>query len=190
MAVTIKHAYVCPRCEEGITADFTDPRCPKCGLGLGTSTRYVDPLTLDEQRMKLKDPGAHLRAVLELKVVKALSVLQDALNIIETLSVKKASIADIRPMIEMGMSIGNIATAYDAFIRAGGKHVPSVQAMHEEQVLQTLAAAVAPKQESQEKEDEHDSKSGAGNEDAPGATDYARARLASLTGGGDLSQAR
>lgn len=53
-------------------------------------------------------------------------MVNDALNIIETLPAKKVPASDIRYLVEMAMKIGQIATKYDEYIRAGGKHVPSL----------------------------------------------------------------
>lgn len=129
MAATIKNIYVCPRCEEGIVTNQAGSTvCPTCGMVVGPSQTayYKPPLTLHEQHQKLCSDSQHLNVIIELTQDKTLGILQDALNILETVAVKKLPVAGIRPIVEIGMKIGAIASAYDAFLQAGGAHVPGV----------------------------------------------------------------
>lgn len=137
MAVEVKHVLLCPRCQEGITSNSRVLDCPKCGYALGAQTgsqRYEPPYTLTEQKTKLNASDIeHMEAVLGLSVDKSAAILNDAFLILETLTGKNVKIEDIRPLIEIGLRIGKVAEAFDGFIRAGGKHVPSYYVHHQEQ---------------------------------------------------------
>lgn len=127
MSAGIKNVYVCPRCDEGITADRRPSRCPSCKLDFSHQIYgYLPPLTMSEQFEKLKDPKVHTDAILALDVSKMNDMMNDALNIIETLPGKKVKVSDIRTVVELSIRIGKIAEAYHGFLQEGGKHVPSL----------------------------------------------------------------
>jgi hypothetical protein len=124
----IKNVYTCPRCEEGITSDEKPEKCPGCGAkfpALGTSG-FAEPVTISEQRQRLGDEVAHRRFVLSLKMEVANDIMNDALNIIQTIPVKKVPVADIRDLVGMAIRIGEIATKYHEFLAAGGTHTPEL----------------------------------------------------------------
>ena len=127
MSATIKSIFLCPRCEEGITSIETTTVCPNCALPLGKQIldAYTPPYTLSEQNEKYKDQERFARVVSELPIAKANSMLNDALVILETVPGKINRIEDIRYLVETGIRIGNIATGYQKFLEAGGKHFPS-----------------------------------------------------------------
>lgn len=123
----VSSLYVCPRCEEGISAIKQIVSCPSCGLPLGKQTQapYTPPYTLTEQHQKYQDTKQYVQALQDLRIEKANSIMNDALSLIEIVAGKNTPIADIRNLIEMAIRIGDIAKAYDAFLIAGGKHIPS-----------------------------------------------------------------
>lgn len=123
----IKNIFICPKCDEGITASGKIDKCPGCGHIVGSmGEQYKHPLTLVEQHQKYQDTARFRDAVLDLPIQKCECMLLDALKIIETLPGKKATPADIRKIVETATFIGKIAESYDAYLRAGGKHVPSL----------------------------------------------------------------
>lgn len=123
----IRHIYECPHCEAPITSQKRPDKCPECGYSFGEAgLDYKAPMTLSEQHERLSNDLAHYAAILDLSMEKANSIMNDALNIIETLSAKKVKTSDIRYLVQMGKKIGEIATKYDEFIVAGGKHGPSL----------------------------------------------------------------
>jgi len=123
----IKNIFVCPKCDEGITAEGSIDKCPSCGHILGSMGQfYKEPLTYAEQHQKYQDTNRFRDAIIALPAQKAEYILLDALRVIETLAGKKVVPQDIRKIVETAMSIGDIAKSYDAYLRAGGKHVPSL----------------------------------------------------------------
>ena len=120
--MNIRTVYECPHCNAPLTSKERPEACPKCNYDFGTATiKYKAPLTLYEQREKLLDKAGHRNAVLELEADKAKSILNDALNIIELIAVKKASPSDISTMVAQAKRIGEIATKYEEFLNAGGR---------------------------------------------------------------------
>lgn len=128
MTVMIKSILICPRCDAGITASDSTTNCPECGLILGTKIGpdYQPPLTLTEQHLKFQDDQRHLEVLINLPIEKANSMLNDALNILETVTAKKVNISDIRNLMGMALRIGELAKAFDSYLQAGGKLVPSL----------------------------------------------------------------
>jgi hypothetical protein len=123
----IQAMFQCFSCEETILAPTRPKTCPGCGYDWGdAASKFKAPYMLSEQNERFKNRTAYRDAILDLPVAKMNAVLNDALNIIETLSAKNVRISDISQVVKMAIEIGKIATAYDAFIRAGGKHGPSL----------------------------------------------------------------
>lgn len=125
----VKQCYECPHCHEPITASRRPEKCPnpKCGYDFGeAANEYKYPVTLREQLERMNSKNAHLDAVIAMSVDKALFILNDALNILETVSAKNVPASDIRNLIAIGIRIGNIATKYNEYIEAGGRHVPAL----------------------------------------------------------------
>lgn len=127
MAASIQHIYICPRCEEGITAHAPGSSCPKCKLILGLPDNgFRPPVTLHEQSLKLNDETQHRKTLVDLAYAKSESMLLDALGIIEMIPAKKHRGSDISRLVDIAMRIGDIARGYDAYIKAGGRHVPTL----------------------------------------------------------------
>lgn len=127
MSTHISMTYTCPRCEEGITAAKRPENCPGCGYTFAARRNYLRaPHTLTEQREGLGDDSAHLRFLLDLPIEKANSMLNDALDIVRTIPAKKVSASDIRILMGMAKSIGEIALKYEEFLAAGGVHTPGL----------------------------------------------------------------
>jgi len=124
----IKLTYVCPKCEEGITAETKPEICPGCGAKFPSMVDggFVEPFTLAEQNLRINDERAFNRFVLNLPVETATNIMNDALNIIQSISGKKARKSDIRIMMGMAIQIGEIAKAYEQFFIAGGAHTPEL----------------------------------------------------------------
>jgi hypothetical protein len=142
----ILQTYECPHCSAPLTAVKRPDKCPGCGYDFGEAiNEYKYPVTLFEQSERLLRPHAHLDAVIAMPVEKALSVLNDALHILETLSAKNVPLLDIRELVQRGIRIGNIATKYDEYIQAGGKHVPSLFIKEgDKDVVQKTASGEGP----------------------------------------------
>jgi hypothetical protein len=102
--------------------------CRECGYSFieNNFNTYTTPVTITEQLIKLNSLDGARDAILGLTQGKALSVLEDAQKIMETIAGRKTATVDIRPIVECAIKIGEIGKAYDAFIKAGGKHVPSL----------------------------------------------------------------
>ncbi len=127
MAAGVKNVFVCPRCEEGITAEKRPAKCPSCKFDFSAGVRgYVPPITYAEQLEKLQDPRGHTEALLGIDINKMNDMLNDALNIVETLPAKKVKVSDIRTAVGLAIRIGKIAEAYHKFLEEGGKHTPSL----------------------------------------------------------------
>lgn len=126
--VNIENIYVCPKCDYATTTPAKPKFCKECGYSFidNDFMGYRPPVTLTEQFEKLQDIEGLRDAVLDLPIAKAIAMLDDAQKIIETLSGRKNGTMDIRPLVERATSVGKIAEAYDAFLRAGGKHTPSL----------------------------------------------------------------
>ena len=121
--------YECAHCGEPMTSEKRPARCSTCGYSFGEpGTEYKPPMTLSEQHERINNKKEHFAAILNLPNEKALAILNDALNIIETMSAKKVKASDIRYLVQMGIKIGQIATKYDEFIQAGGMHGPELVA--------------------------------------------------------------
>lgn len=127
MAAKIQNAYECPHCHNTLLDSKRPITCPACSYDFGEeAVDFKYPVTLTEQQERLQRKLGFYDAVLEMPIIKANSIMNDALNIIETISAKNCSISDISQVIGMAMKIGKIATKYDKYLRAGGKHVPSL----------------------------------------------------------------
>jgi hypothetical protein len=125
MATHINYARTCPRCEEGINSSELNIKCPTCGFQLGPEVpRYQYPLTMCEQHQKYVDGPAHLELLMSMPHEKAMSIINDSLNIVETASAKNGSVSEIRDMLGIAMRVGEVAKAYLDYLNAGGKHVP------------------------------------------------------------------
>jgi hypothetical protein len=126
---SIKTIYECPHCHETLTASRRPEKCPnpKCGYDFGEALmEYKYPVTLQEQFERMKSKHAHLDSVIAMPIEKSMFMMNDALNIIETVSAKNVPASDIRSLVTMAMRIGNIATKYNEYIEAGGRHVPAL----------------------------------------------------------------
>jgi hypothetical protein len=53
-------------------------------------------------------------------------MMNDSLNIIETIPAKNVRASDIRYLVMMAIRIGEIASKYHEYLEVGGKHVPSL----------------------------------------------------------------
>lgn len=124
----IENIYACPKCDFAVTGQTKPKYCRECGYSFieNNFLSYTTPITISEQLLKLNDLSGARDAVLSLKQEKALAILDDALKILETIGGRKTATLDIRPIVERAIAIGKIGEAYDNFIKAGGKHVPSL----------------------------------------------------------------
>ena len=127
MRAQVSGVFICPRCEEGVSSIETTTECPSCGLPLGKKelAPYTPPYTFTEQHEKFKDSESYVGALIHLPINKANSIMNDALSLIEVIAGKNTPTADIRNIVSMAISIGEIAKAYDAFLSSGGRHVPT-----------------------------------------------------------------
>lgn len=127
MTAHVQHIFSCPRCDSDIVDIKTTTSCPSCGLPLGKQDQlpYTPPYTLTEQHEKYRDPRTHVETFLNLPIEKANSIMNDALSLISVVAGKNTPTADIRKLVEMAIQIGEVARAYDSFLKAGGRHVPS-----------------------------------------------------------------
>jgi hypothetical protein len=128
MPVIISNLFICPRCEEGITSIETATACPSCGLPLGKQNvpPYTPPFTFTEQHDRLKDTEHLTITLADLPIEKANSIMNDALLLMETLPGKNTTPPGIRQMVKLAIRIGEIASAYEKYLEAGGKHFPSL----------------------------------------------------------------
>src|SRR5271157_5203577 len=109
----VKALYECPHCHETLTASRRPEKCPGCGFDFGEAiNEYKYPMTLREQLERMNTSHAHYDAVLAMPVEKAQFIMNDAINIIETLPAKNVRVSDIRSLVMMAIKIGNIATKY------------------------------------------------------------------------------
>jgi hypothetical protein len=125
----ILNTYECPHCSEPLISSKRPDKCPnpKCGYDFGEAiNEYKYPVTLREQLERMLTKAAHHDAVIGMPIVKANFMMNDALNIIETIAAKNVKTSDIRNLITMAIRIGDIATKYHEYLEAGGKHVPSL----------------------------------------------------------------
>lgn len=123
----IKQVFECPHCQASLIGPNRPQTCPACKYDFGEATGdFKYPLTLSEQQERISNKIMHYEAILDMPVIKANFIMNDALNIIETIAAKNVRASDIRPLVLMAIKIGQIATQYDGFIEAGGKHVPSL----------------------------------------------------------------
>jgi hypothetical protein len=124
---SIKSIYECPHCHAPLTASRRPDKCPACGYDFGEAiNEYKYPVTLHEQYERLQTKIAHCDAVLNMPIEKANHIMNDALNIIETIAAKNVRASDISYLIGMATQIGQIATKYHEFLQEGGRHVPSL----------------------------------------------------------------
>ena len=123
----IKNTYVCPRCEEGITAATKPDFCPGCGFKLSmNNTVFTVPVTIAEQQERISDKILHAKFILNLPIDTATNILNDALHIVQTIPGKKVLASDIRNLMGMAIQIGEIAKQYESFLAAGGTHTPGL----------------------------------------------------------------
>jgi hypothetical protein len=174
MTATIKTIFSCPRCDNGITSIETTTKCPSCGLPLGkyNDDPYTPPLTFTEQHEKHRDTKLHVKAITELPIEKANSIMNDALSIMELIAGKKENTSGISMLIGMGIKIGEIAKAYDAYLTAGGKHVPS---------FYTTSTASKPG----DKQDEPVSKNASGEQSSTSTENNVSSHMEQMHGSGN-----
>ena len=130
---SVKTVYECPRCEAPLIGDKRPDECPVCKFSFGEATLvYKTPMPLSEQRVRLKNDGKFYEAILDLSIEKANDILNDALNIVETLPAKNVKVSDISQVVRMAIKIGQLATKYHEFLIEGGKHVPDLFIQAEE----------------------------------------------------------
>jgi hypothetical protein len=149
----IKHIYTCPRCEESLTADEKPKQCPACQyhFPLVDDGGFTIPNTITEQSERILDSYAHRRFVLQLPIAVANNIMNDALNVIETIPGKKVRVSDIRNLMGMAIRIGEIAKKYEEFLLAGGTHAPELflsssgDPNHESATTRPREKATAPK---------------------------------------------
>lgn len=125
----IKTLYECPHCKETLTASRRPEKCPnpKCGYDFGEAlNEYKYPVTLGEQLERMLTKQVHHDAVIAMPIEKANFMMNDALNIIQTIPAKNVKASDIRHLVMMAIQIGEIATKYHEYLEAGGRHVPSL----------------------------------------------------------------
>lgn len=128
MAASVLNIYQCPRCEEHITARQKPKQCVSCGYEFPEDTRpsYMPPMTFSEQHVKYNNEKDMYKAALGITPQKAEYIVLDALLILQTIPGKICRPEDIRNLIGAAKSIGELANAYEAFLQARGKHVPSL----------------------------------------------------------------
>lgn len=130
MAAEIATIYICPKCEEGITAKKRPQRCPGCGYQFRESDPMAPRLrmypALSEQAIAVRDSAAYAKFLAELPPESALAVLMDACHIVEALPAKNCDVADISMLVGLAIRIGKMAEKYDDFLRSGGRHPYSV----------------------------------------------------------------
>lgn len=123
----VKMIYECPRCFEGISSQSRPKFCPNCKNEFGPVTEtYTAPMTLTEQFKKLRTADAYARFIQRLSIEKSNDILNDALSVVEMLPGKMSDISDIRIVVGLAKRIGEIATKYEEFLQAGGKHPHSI----------------------------------------------------------------
>lgn len=136
MGIKIKGAYQCPHCEEVINSSRRPKVCPGCNYDFGSViSDYKYPHTLREQFEKLNDKPAFYDTVINMPIEKANAIMNDALNIIETISAKNVQVSDISQVIRMSIKIGQIATKYHEYLAEGGKHAPALFMVEEKDEL-------------------------------------------------------
>ena len=126
--VKIKMIYTCPRCNESTTAEEKPEICGACGskfpaLGSGG---YVEPLTIEEQYQRNLNVDAKLKFILSLPIESCNNIMNDALNILQSIPGKKVDVSGIRILMGLAIQIGEIAKAYEIFLASGGAHVPGL----------------------------------------------------------------
>jgi hypothetical protein len=133
MAVAVREIYQCPKCEEHIVAAIKPKNCPACKYEFpDASGMYLPPLTFHEQHTKYADKDSLYDAILNLRIEKAEAIMHDALYIIETVAGKICQPKDIRELMGLAKAVGDIAHAYETYLEAKGRHVPSLYTTTEE----------------------------------------------------------
>lgn len=124
----VETIFVCPKCEFTVPGLVKPKFCRECGYSFieNNFNTYTTPVTITEQLVKLNNIDGARDTILALTQSKAMSIMDDAKKIMETISGRKTATVDIRPLVECAIQIGELGKAYDAFIKAGGKHVPSL----------------------------------------------------------------
>ena len=132
MAAHVLTVFVCPRCEEGITATMRPKQCPSCKQSFGPSvqTGYQIPYSLTAQFQKKtgadvdnnKEIVAYASFIAQIPIENVLDALNDCLSIAESMSGRKGDVSEIRGVVEVCKRIGKIAIAYENYLSAGGKH--------------------------------------------------------------------
>jgi len=124
---SVKTVYECPHCEAPLTSPKRPDKCPACGYSFGEAImEFKYPLPLSEQMERIQNAPQLYQAILDMPITKANFIMNDALNIIETISAKNVPVSDISSVVMMAIKIGKIASQYHEFLAAGGKHVPSL----------------------------------------------------------------
>jgi hypothetical protein len=126
--MNIKQTYVCPRCEEGITASEKPKTCSSCGYKFAADSidQFGEPETISEQAERINNKKLHAEFVLSLPIESANNIVQDALDIVRTIPGKKVKVADIRTLMGLAIQIGEIAKQYESFLTSGGSHTPEL----------------------------------------------------------------
>jgi hypothetical protein len=83
---------------------------------------YRPPLTMSEQLIHSGDKKSLAKVIMAMPQEKALHILNDALKVMEMIGGKKVSSSDISELVKVAKKIGDIATAYNRFLRVGGHH--------------------------------------------------------------------
>lgn len=119
--------YECPHCNAPLTSGKRPETCPECKYNFGEAAMdFKLPVMLSEQNVRLQNKTAYLDTIIDLPIEKANFILNDALNIVQTVPIKNVRVSDIRELMQMAIAIGQIATKYQEYLEAGGKHGPSL----------------------------------------------------------------
>lgn len=124
----IKMIFTCPQCEESMTAFEKPEICGGCGAKFPAigSGGYVEPITIEEQYQRLQDDSGKLKFILNLPIESCNNIMNDALNIMQTVSGKKIDVSGIRILMGLAIKIGEIAKAYETYLSTGGAHTPGL----------------------------------------------------------------
>lgn len=124
----VETIFVCPKCGFAVPGQVKPKFCRECGYSFieNNFNSYTTPVTITEQLIKLNNIEGARDAIIGLTQSKAAAMMDDAQKIMETIAGRKTATVDIRPLVDCAIKIGELGKAYDAFIKAGGKHVPSL----------------------------------------------------------------
>lgn len=140
MPANIQLCYICPRCDHALASIDNVTACPSCGLPLGKQDvdPYTPPYTLSEQHYKYLNSDRLVSVLADMPIEKANNIMNDALIIIENVAGKKTRVEGIRELMQMAIRIGEIASAYEKFLQAGGRHHPTHHIKTEQQQQQPI----------------------------------------------------